>query len=104
MFYKNIFAALGITLLVFAVIVGGLRLSMKTRKKLTQKIRQHYRMVGKREKTVILTEFVHVTGHDRSYDTAPYGKSVSTVRDSKMYCSTRQKAGKRAVPPCIPGL
>ena len=38
------------------------RLSMKTRKELTQKVCQHYQMAGKKEKTVILTEFVHASG------------------------------------------
>ena len=79
------------------------RLSMKTRKELTQKVCQHYRMAGKKEKTVILTEFVHATGYDRSYAATllrSYGKTVSTVRDNKTYkyCSTKQKAKRGGRP------
>ena len=79
------------------------RLSMKARKELTQKVCQHYRMAGKKEKTVILTEFVHATGYDRSYAATllrSYGKTVSTVRDNKTYkyFSTKQKAKRGGRP------
>ena len=40
---------------------------MKTRKELTQKVCQHYRMAGTKEKTAVLTEFVHADAYDQSY-------------------------------------
>ena len=68
------------------------RLSMKTRKELTQKVCQHYRTAGKKEKTVVLTDFIYATGYDRSY-------AATLLKEAVKFCSSypQKRRGLRSL-------
>jgi hypothetical protein len=73
-----------------------MRLSMSARRELTHQVARRYRRAIRKEKSQILTEFVHATGYNRSYAATllrGYGKKVLAPKgkDTLLYQTTRKK-------------
>lgn len=61
-----------------------MRLSMNARRELTHQVARRYRGASRKEKSQILTEFVHATGYNRSYAATllrGYGKNILVRKD-----------------------
>lgn len=73
-----------------------MRLSMSARRELTHQVAQRYRGATRKEKSQILTEFVHATGYNRSYAATllrGYGKKILVQRGKKslLYRTSKKK-------------
>lgn len=76
-----------------------MRLTMKERKAVTRKVSERYRRARKKEKGVILDEFIEITGYNRKYASSVLRVAGTDIWIGKAVCrGDTKKKGKRGRP------
>ena len=84
-----------------------MRLSMRTRRELTQQVARRYQKAARKEKCLILSEFVSSSGYNRSYAATllrGYGKKhlMHTDKGPLVYQTTKKRRKGGGRPPLYP--